>query len=225
MLPYAPIWAEGFMTGLRGKLIGCGFFASNYLHAWREIEGADIVAVCDLEKARAQECAREFGVGAVYEDADEMLRTEPRIEEDMVVMGSEQVKPKAIERWGLFELSLRGPKEGNPCLDVELSARFSHKKRVVNPDGFYDGDGIYRIRFMPDIPGTWSSTTQRNCGELNGITGSFTCVELSPENYGPVTVEYTQEPLEGECTVELPGKPYMAVQLRKFEADSVLREV
>ncbi len=64
------------MTGLRGELSGCGFFASNYLHAWREIEGADIVAVCDLEKARAQECAREFGVGAVYEDADAMLRAD-----------------------------------------------------------------------------------------------------------------------------------------------------
>jgi hypothetical protein len=34
-----------------------------------------------------------------------------------------------------------------------------------------------------------------------------------------------QETLEGECTVELPGKPYIAMQLQKFEANSVLREV
>jgi Domain of unknown function (DUF5605) len=34
-----------------------------------------------------------------------------------------------------------------------------------------------------------------------------------------------QETLEGECTVELPGKPYMAAQLRKVEANSVVREV
>jgi hypothetical protein len=109
----------------------------------------------------------------------------------MVVMGSQQVKSEAIERWGLFELSLRGPEEGNPYLDVELSARFSHKNRVVSPDGFYDGNGIYRIRFMPDTPGTWSYTTQSNCDELNGITGRFTCVEPSPGNHGPVTVENT----------------------------------
>jgi hypothetical protein len=34
-----------------------------------------------------------------------------------------------------------------------------------------------------------------------------------------------QETLEGECTVELPGKPYTVMHLRKFEADSVLGEV
>ena len=31
------------MAVLRGGLIGCGFFAVNHLHAWREIEGAEFM--------------------------------------------------------------------------------------------------------------------------------------------------------------------------------------
>ena len=34
-----------------------------------------------------------------------------------------------IERWGMFELALKGPEGGNPFLDVRLSARFRHGDR------------------------------------------------------------------------------------------------
>jgi predicted dehydrogenase len=48
------------MPDLRGGVIGCGFFARNHLHAWRAVEGATIVAVCDTDAGRAEACAREF---------------------------------------------------------------------------------------------------------------------------------------------------------------------
>jgi len=48
------------MTNLRGALIGCGFFARNHLHAWREVIGAEIVALCDQDPKRADTYAREF---------------------------------------------------------------------------------------------------------------------------------------------------------------------
>ena len=60
----------------RGVLIGCGFFARNHMHGWAEAEGAEIVAVCDLDRARAQEMADAFGVLGVYTDAEEMLQAE-----------------------------------------------------------------------------------------------------------------------------------------------------
>jgi len=96
-----------------------------------------------------------------------------------------------IERWDLFELSLKGPQGGNPFVDVRLSAQFRHKNRIVEPDGFYDGDGVYRIRFMPDTVGAWSYRTRSNARELDGITGEFTCIESSPGNHGPVEVRNT----------------------------------
>jgi hypothetical protein len=99
--------------------------------------------------------------------------------------------PARVEQWGLFEVSLRGPADGNPFLDVKLSAEFRFKNRIVKPDGFYDGDGVYRIRFMPDSQGAWTYATRSNRPELNGKTGEFQCVAPSGKNHGPVVVRNT----------------------------------
>src|SRR4051812_42460853 len=61
------------MAELRGGLIGCGFFARNHLHAWRDVRGAEIAAVCDADRDRASGRAAEFGVPQVYSDAETML--------------------------------------------------------------------------------------------------------------------------------------------------------
>lgn len=60
----------------RGALIGCGFFARNHMHGWSGIDGAKIVAVCDLDRARSESMARDFGVARAYADAAEMLSRE-----------------------------------------------------------------------------------------------------------------------------------------------------
>ncbi len=56
----------------RGALIGCGFFARNHMHGWAAAEGARIVAVCDLDGAKAEAFAAEFGAEA-FADAQAML--------------------------------------------------------------------------------------------------------------------------------------------------------
>jgi len=61
-----------------------------------------------------------------------------------------------IEQWGIFEVSLTGPSAGNPYKDVTLTARFTMGHRSVQVTGFYDGEGTYRVRFMPDALGHWS---------------------------------------------------------------------
>jgi hypothetical protein len=64
-----------------------------------------------------------------------------------------------VERWGIFEIALTGPQDGNPFCDVELRAEFRFGHRVINVDGFYDGDGIYRVRFMPDTRANGATTS------------------------------------------------------------------
>ena len=64
-------------------------------------------------------------------------------------------------------------------------------KRSVNVSGFYDGNGEYRLRFMPEAIGTWRYETRSNCPGLNGKTGEFACIEPSPGNHGPVRVANT----------------------------------
>ena len=95
-----------------------------------------------------------------------------------------------VERWGTFEITLAGPASGNPFLDVKLAAQFRFRNRVVEAEGFYDGGGIYRIRFMPDELGDWSYTTTSNVAALNSKTGAFTAGTPSLNNHGPVQVRY-----------------------------------
>jgi hypothetical protein len=94
-----------------------------------------------------------------------------------------------IEKWGLYEASFQGPENGNPFLQVELTAVFKHEKNYVEVNGFYDGHGNYKIRFMPDMLGNWSFTTRSNVEVLNELTGSFECIEPSVNNHGPVRVK------------------------------------
>ena len=61
---------------LRGGLVGCGFFALNQLHAWRDVDGAEIVAICDRDAARLALVGDQFGIARRYADADAMLAAE-----------------------------------------------------------------------------------------------------------------------------------------------------
>jgi predicted dehydrogenase len=61
---------------LRGALIGCGFFAQNHLHAWRDIDGVEIVALCDADPLRLRQTGAAFGIERLYADAAAMLERE-----------------------------------------------------------------------------------------------------------------------------------------------------
>lgn len=56
-------------------LIGCGFFSRNHLHSWKDLapEGADLVAVCDVDAAKAKAAAEAFGIPHWYTDAERMF--------------------------------------------------------------------------------------------------------------------------------------------------------
>jgi hypothetical protein len=99
---------------------------------------------------------------------------------------------ESVERWGTYEFALEGPADGNPFVDVVFGARFRCGHRAVDVDGFYDGDGLYRVRFMPDTVGEWSFETRSNRSRLSGIAGEFRCICPSERNHGPVRVRDTQ---------------------------------
>ncbi|HEY4088047.1 MAG TPA: DUF5060 domain-containing protein [Bryobacteraceae bacterium] len=76
-----------------------------------------------------------------------------------------------VERWDRFEITLKAPVTGNPYTGPGLRADFTIEHRTVTVDGFYDGDGTWRIRFMPDAVGNWSYVTHSEIPALNGDTG------------------------------------------------------
>lgn len=56
--------------------IGCGGHAIRNVFPTHVYAPIDLMAVCDLDRARAENCARMFGGRAVYTDIGEMLRAE-----------------------------------------------------------------------------------------------------------------------------------------------------
>ncbi len=99
-----------------------------------------------------------------------------------------QQKADSVEKWGMYTVELKAPSTGNPFVDIELSAVFTNGEESFKPDGFYDGNGIFKIRFMPDKIGVWTYKTKSNRKELNGKEGSFICTPASPGVHGPVQV-------------------------------------
>ena len=72
---------------LRGAVIGCGWFAMNHLHAWKAIDGVDIVALCDPDAARVAEARHVCGnvaSGACFDDAAQLVARAPEIGLDFV---------------------------------------------------------------------------------------------------------------------------------------------
>jgi predicted dehydrogenase len=61
------------MTELNGALIGCGFFAVNQMHAWQDVAGASIVAICDRDPERLKIVGDQFGIDRRYSDAAQMF--------------------------------------------------------------------------------------------------------------------------------------------------------
>ena len=62
------------MDRVRVALIGCGFYAQNHLQAWKDLaaRGADLVAVCDRDPAKAKAAGERFGA-PFFTDAAEMF--------------------------------------------------------------------------------------------------------------------------------------------------------
>ena len=55
-------------------VIGCGFFAQNHLHAWRYIEGVDVVALCDNDQSNLFATSKEFKIRRQFTDAVELFK-------------------------------------------------------------------------------------------------------------------------------------------------------
>lgn len=66
----------GTRPPLRAALIGCGFISQQHITAWQASPDAELVAVCDANRARAEERAQQFGISAIYEDVETMLASE-----------------------------------------------------------------------------------------------------------------------------------------------------
>jgi predicted dehydrogenase len=64
------------MDPLRFAIFGTGFWARFQLPAWKELSGVECVALYNRTRSKAEELAQEWGIPAVYDDPEELLRRE-----------------------------------------------------------------------------------------------------------------------------------------------------
>jgi hypothetical protein len=142
----------------------------------------------------------------------------------VLITGCDQPKDETkyetkVEQWSVFEIELKGPSTGNPYRDVELEAVFLNGEENIRVPGFYDGEGIYRIRFSPKTLGNWTYRIKSNEAELSGQTGEFKAVAPTGENHGPVNIVNTFYLQYAD------GTPFYAVGTTAYQWTSVKQDV
>lgn len=97
----------------------------------------------------------------------------------------------SIEKWEVFEVTCHGYEKGNPFVDYTIYGTFKGKNETHTIAGFYDGQGNYKVRFMPSYEGTYEFTIE---GSFSNQTYEGNFIVTPPtnlNNHGPVRVSNT----------------------------------
>lgn len=97
--------------------------------------------------------------------------------------------PSHVKRWDVFEVVLNGTSEGNPYTEQTLTGIFTSRDESVTVRGFYDGDGVYRIRFMPSYEGRYTFILRASFFE-GTLSGAFYADPADEDVHGPVRVSH-----------------------------------
>ena len=145
-----------------------------------------------------------------FEDLSPRPAVEPVIvpsvdyEESSVSRGSARVDETGGAAVGRrTEIVLHGPSHGSPFVDVELAVTFRADGEEITVGGFYDGDGTYRVRFLPPSSGEWTYISTSNARSLDGVEGSISVSE--EDSRGPVRA------VDGGHFAYADGTPYVPV--------------
>lgn len=93
-------------------------------------------------------------------------------------------------RYGVFEVAVSGPSDGNPFAEQSLKGVFTSDRENAVTEGFYDGGGIYRIRFMPQEEGMHSFILSGTFLE-KPLSGKFYVNPCAEGCHGPAVVSDT----------------------------------
>jgi hypothetical protein len=109
-----------------------------------------------------------------------------------------------IPQWTVFETEFRSSSTyDNPFWDVSVSVQFDGPGGSQAVDAFWDGGDVWRLRFAPNVVGTWRWQTtcsdESNTG-LHGQSGTLECVPYMGDNslyqHGALTVSANRRYLQ-----------------------------
>jgi len=88
---------------IRIGLIGCGFYAQNHLHAWRDLKdaGAGLVGVCDLDEAKARAAGDAFDAPWFTDPAALIAEAKPHLVDITTRMDSHRALARLAAEHGV----------------------------------------------------------------------------------------------------------------------------
>lgn len=173
------------MKKMKVALIGAGNIANSHLQAYRNIEDAEVYAICDINEKRLNETADEFGIARRYTDVDSMLDALPELDAADVCVwnvnhaectikalnaGLDTIceKPLAYNTSEAIKMKEAADKAGK-LLMVGFCSRFSDEGRIAKD--FIDKGYLGEIYFAKGIytrrhgnPGGWFSNKELSGG-------------------------------------------------------------
>lgn len=87
----------------------------------------------------------------------------------------------------MFELQFTGQEPEDSWADIDLTAVFENQGEKKTVKGFYAGNGIYKVRFLPEKTGTY---TWQVSGIVAG-SGTEVCESATGQHHGMVQAEGT----------------------------------
>lgn len=93
---------------------------------------------------------------------------------------------KVVPLYNILEIVCKGKADGNPFVDYDIYASITGADNAI-VKGFYDGDGIYKVRFMPQKKGEYAFQVY---GSFSNETaeGAFVVENAAKGNHGMVSV-------------------------------------
>ena len=64
------------MTKVRIGLVGAGNIANTHMTNYQNVTDAEVVAICDIDKGKAERLAKKYGVEKFYGSIEEMIASE-----------------------------------------------------------------------------------------------------------------------------------------------------
>ena len=98
---------------------------------------------------------------------------------------------KQVEKWNVLEVTVEGHSDKNPFVAYEIQGIFTGKHETVTVDGFYDGEGVYKVRYMPSFVELYTFEVTGSAIDGEVLTGKFQVTPASEENHGPIRVANT----------------------------------
>ena len=165
------------MSKLGVAVIGTGQWGKNHARVYKELQSTELIAVCDVNKERAKDMAKQYGVKA-YDDSTEMLK-------------DKQIQAVNICTWStiLYQEAIKALNAGRHVLvEKPMSTTPDQARQLVKTaeeNNLHLTVG-FLTRFIPGLQLIRRHVEDQKIGELVCITAKR--VSQWPERIGDVGV-------------------------------------